>query len=62
MVRNENVFPLTSTQNLGELLEKSTRVMTSEEQAVLDQDWVGRDGTKRKMEVGFLMPTIKYAF
>ena len=35
----------------GELLEKSTRVLTPEEQALLDTDWVGRNGTKRKMEV-----------
>jgi len=35
----------------GELLEKSTRMLTPEEQAVLDQDWVGKDGTKRKVEV-----------
>jgi elongation factor 3 len=35
----------------GELLEKSTRVLTEEEKAVLDQDWAGRDGSKRKLEV-----------
>jgi len=35
----------------GELLEKATRVLTTEEQAVLDQDWVGKDGSKRKLEV-----------
>lgn len=36
---------------LGEVLEKVTRVLTPEEQALLDQDWVGKNGTKRKMEV-----------
>lgn len=32
-------------------MEKITRVLTPEEQALLDKDWVGRNGTKRKMEV-----------
>ena len=36
---------------IGEVLEKVTRVLTPEEQALLDQDWVGKNGTKRKMEV-----------
>jgi len=39
----------------GELLEKATRVLTAEEQAVLDQDWVGKDGSKRKLEVDKLV-------
>jgi elongation factor 3 len=34
-----------------ELLEKATRVLTDEEKRVLDQDWVGKDGSKRKLEV-----------
>lgn len=37
--------------SVGEVLEKVTRVLTPEEQALLDQDWVGKNGTKRKMEV-----------
>lgn len=40
----------------GELLEKVTRVLTDEEKALLDQDWVGRNGTKRKLEVGAIPP------
>ena len=36
---------------LGELLEKVTRVLTAEEKKVLEQDWVGKDGSKRKLEV-----------
>lgn len=36
---------------VGEVLEKVTRVLTPEEQALLDQDWIGKNGTKRKMEV-----------
>lgn len=36
---------------LGEILEKITRVVTDEEKALLDQEWVGRDGSKRKLEV-----------
>ncbi|KAJ2931219.1 hypothetical protein H1R20_g5797, partial [Candolleomyces eurysporus] len=34
-----------------ELLEKSTRVLTDEEKKVLDQDWVGKNGSKRKLEI-----------
>jgi hypothetical protein len=29
-------------------------VLSPEEQALLDIDWVGKNGTKRKMEVGSL--------
>lgn len=35
----------------GEILEKATRILTDEEKLVLDQDWVGKDGSKRKLEV-----------
>jgi len=35
----------------GELLEKATRVLTPEEKRILDQEWVGKDGSKRKLEV-----------
>jgi hypothetical protein len=34
-------------------VEKATRVLTDEEKRILDQDWVGRDGSKRKVEVCF---------
>ncbi|GLB37644.1 putative chromo (CHRromatin Organisation MOdifier) domain containing protein [Lyophyllum shimeji] len=34
-----------------ELLEKATRVLTPEEQRVFDIDWVGKDGSKRKLEM-----------
>jgi elongation factor 3 len=34
-----------------ELLEKSTRVLTAEEKAILDLDWVGKNDTKRKLEM-----------
>ncbi|KAG8838059.1 [NU+] prion formation protein 1, partial [Serendipita sp. 411] len=33
-----------------ELLEKSTRVLTDEEKRILDQDFVGKNGEKRKIE------------
>ncbi|CCA67138.1 probable mrna export factor elf1 [Serendipita indica DSM 11827] len=33
-----------------EVLEKSTRVLTEEEKKVLDQDFVGKNGEKRKIE------------
>lgn len=41
---------------IGELLEKTTRVLSPEEQKVLDQEWVGKDGSKRKMEVCLILP------
>ncbi|KAG8833664.1 hypothetical protein FRC17_010268 [Serendipita sp. 399] len=34
-----------------ELLEKSTRALTDEEKAILDQDFVGKNGEKRKIEL-----------
>lgn len=36
---------------LGELLEKATRALTAEEKALMEKEWVGRDGSKRKLEV-----------
>ena len=36
---------------VGELLEKATRVLTPEERAIFDIDWVGKDGSKRRLEV-----------
>ena len=41
---------------VGELLEKATRVLTPEERAIFDIDWVGKDGSKRKLEVGRIYP------
>jgi hypothetical protein len=35
----------------GELLEKATRVLTDEEKALLDKDFVGKNGQRRKLEV-----------
>lgn len=40
-----------SNVRLGELLEKATRVLTDEEKLLLEQEWVGKDGSKRKLEV-----------
>ncbi|KAJ7647104.1 P-loop containing nucleoside triphosphate hydrolase protein [Roridomyces roridus] len=34
-----------------ELLEKATRVLTEDEKKLLDQEWVGKDGSKRKLEM-----------
>lgn len=34
-----------------ELLEKSSRVLTEEDKKLLDQEWVGKDGSKRKLEM-----------
>lgn len=35
----------------GELLEKATRVLTDEEKAQLEVEFVGKNGQKRKLEV-----------
>lgn len=32
-------------------MEKVTRVITDEEKALLDQDFVGKNGQRRKLEV-----------
>lgn len=42
---------LSETRRTGELLEKVTRVLTPEEKLQLEKEWVGRDGSKRKLEV-----------
>ncbi|KAF9070114.1 P-loop containing nucleoside triphosphate hydrolase protein [Rhodocollybia butyracea] len=34
-----------------EILEKATRALTDEEKVVLDQDWIGKNGSKRKLEL-----------
>lgn len=39
------------TNPIGEILEKATRVLTEEEKKVLDQDFVGKNGERRKVEV-----------
>jgi hypothetical protein len=36
---------------LGEILEKATRVLTDEDKALLDKDFVGKNGQRRKLEV-----------
>ena len=38
-------------------MEKVTRVITDEEKALLDQDFVGKNGQRRKLEVCFRMIT-----
>ncbi|KDR75244.1 hypothetical protein GALMADRAFT_98552 [Galerina marginata CBS 339.88] len=45
-----------------ELLEKATRVLTPEEQAVMDQEWVGKDGSKRKLEMIMGRQKLKKSF
>jgi len=45
-----------------EILEKITRVLTPEEQALLDKDWVGKNGTKRKMEMIMGRQKLKKSF
>ena len=34
-----------------EILEKVTRVLTAEDKEMMEKDWVGRNGEKRKIEV-----------
>ncbi len=36
---------------LGEVIEKATRVLTDEDKALLDKDFVGKNGQRRKLEV-----------
>ncbi|PPQ77217.1 hypothetical protein CVT25_011063 [Psilocybe cyanescens] len=45
-----------------ELLEKATRVLTPEEQAVMDQEWIGKDGSKRKLEMIMGRQKLKKSF
>ncbi|KAF8973154.1 hypothetical protein BDZ97DRAFT_1779739 [Flammula alnicola] len=45
-----------------ELLEKATRVLTAEEQTILDQDWVGKDGSRRKLEMIMGRQKLKKSF
>ncbi len=42
---------LSERAEIGELLEKSTRTLTAEEKALLEKEWVGKNGSKRKLEV-----------
>jgi hypothetical protein len=43
---------------LGEILEKATRVLTDEDKALLDKDFVGKNGQRRKLEVSVPPPHI----
>ncbi|KAF9222559.1 hypothetical protein BS17DRAFT_755562 [Gyrodon lividus] len=45
-----------------EILEKATRVLTDEEKAILDQEWVGKDGSKRKLELIMGRQKLKKSF
>ncbi|KAJ7200715.1 P-loop containing nucleoside triphosphate hydrolase protein [Mycena rebaudengoi] len=45
-----------------ELLEKATRVLTPEEKLILDQEWVGKDGSKRKLEMIMGRQKLKKSF
>ncbi|KAG6830458.1 hypothetical protein H0H92_000611 [Tricholoma furcatifolium] len=47
---------------IGEILEKATRVMTPEEQRIMDTEWVGRDGSKRKLETILGRQKLKKSF
>jgi hypothetical protein len=50
-VRRVTVIGKPANINVGEILEKSTRMLTPEEAKVLDQDFVGKNGERRKIEV-----------
>ncbi|KAF9051114.1 hypothetical protein BDZ89DRAFT_525184 [Hymenopellis radicata] len=45
-----------------ELLEKTTRVLTDEEKKVMETEWVGKDGTKRKLEMVMGRQKLKKSF
>ncbi|KAK0195373.1 P-loop containing nucleoside triphosphate hydrolase protein [Armillaria mellea] len=45
-----------------ELLEKSTRVLTDAEKRILDTEWVGKDGSKRKLELIMGRQKLKKSF
>ncbi|KAG6920275.1 hypothetical protein DXG01_005044 [Tephrocybe rancida] len=45
-----------------ELLEKATRVLTPEEQRIFDIEWVGKDGSKRKLEMIMGRQKLKKSF
>jgi hypothetical protein len=42
---------VTSFLIIGEVLEKATRALTDEDKALLDKDFVGKNGQRRKLEV-----------
>jgi hypothetical protein len=44
------------TPRAGELLEKTTRVLTDEEKAQLEVEFVGKNGSTRKIEVRVVDP------
>ncbi|KAF8919883.1 P-loop containing nucleoside triphosphate hydrolase protein [Mucidula mucida] len=45
-----------------ELLEKTTRVLTDEEKKIMETEWVGKDGTKRKLEMVMGRQKLKKSF
>ncbi|KAG8901443.1 hypothetical protein FRB99_005300 [Tulasnella sp. 403] len=45
-----------------EVLEKSTRVLTAEDRELLEQDWVGKTGEKRKIEMIMGRQKLKKSF
>ncbi|KAJ7594005.1 P-loop containing nucleoside triphosphate hydrolase protein [Mycena floridula] len=45
-----------------ELLEKATRALTAEEQMQMDKEWVGKDGSKRKLEMIMGRQKLKKSF
>ncbi|KAF8070661.1 P-loop containing nucleoside triphosphate hydrolase protein [Lyophyllum atratum] len=45
-----------------ELLEKATRVLTPQEQLIFDAEWVGKDGSKRKLEMIMGRQKLKKSF
>ncbi|ESK96628.1 mrna export factor elf1 [Moniliophthora roreri MCA 2997] len=45
-----------------EILEKATRVLTEEDKRTMDQEWVGRNGTKRKLELIMGRQKLKKSF
>ncbi|TFY69174.1 hypothetical protein EVJ58_g583 [Rhodofomes roseus] len=51
-----------ATHHIGEILEKVTRILTPEEQAQLDADFVGKNGQRRKLEMIMGRQKLKKSF
>ncbi|KAF8722000.1 Chromo (CHRromatin Organization MOdifier) domain, partial [Rhizoctonia solani] len=61
-----NEIPVSGVFRMGttvsELLEKSTRVLTEEEKELLEKDFIGRNGEKRKLELIMGRQKLKKSF
>lgn len=49
---------LINLSRIGEILEKATRILTDEEKAIMDTDFVGKNGQRRKLEVRLIIAIV----